>query len=148
MPIGGRLTLKGGLVVSKSGVEKKKTKKKKTKDGGDKKEEEEGAATTKGISVMSNKTYEEEFSMEMSRAKTGKERSTPWGTGFRKAPEILHGYQQKVKGKTAEERLDMRSGRLMMKLVFLKGLFGFVKYSPGLLSFLSLVAMKSDKFCK
>lgn len=34
------------------------------------------------------------------------------------APEILHGYTKKVKGKTAEERLDMRA------------------------------AMKSDKFCR
>ena len=140
MPIGGRLTLKGGLVVSKTGVEKKKSKKKKSKDGVDKKEEEEGAATTKGISVMSNKTYEEEFSMEMSRAKTGKERSTPWGTGFRKAPEILHGYQQKVKGKTAEERLDMRSGRFVMKLIYFKGLlvYLFHKIFTGFVFFFCL----------
>lgn len=111
MPIGGRLTLKGGLVVSKSGVEKKKSKKKKsTSSKGS--EEEEGATNAKGISVMSNKTYEEEFSIEMSRAKTGKERSTPWGSGYGKAPEILHGYASKVTGKTAEERLDMRSGRV------------------------------------
>lgn len=61
---------------------------------------------------MSNKSYEEEFSLEMSKAQEGKSKATPWGSGFKKAPEILHGYEKKVKGKTAEERLDMRSGKL------------------------------------
>lgn len=48
----------------------------------------------------------------------GKSKSTPWGCGYRAPPEILHGYTKKVTGKTAEERLDLRS------------------------------AAKSDKFCK
>ena len=59
---------------------------------------------------MSNKTYEEEFAKEMSKAKEGKAKAAPWSSGYKKAPEILHGYDKKVKGKTAEERLDMRSG--------------------------------------
>ena len=67
---------------------------------------------------MSNKTYEEEFALEINKAKEGKAKSTPWGTGYKSAPSILHGYSKKVTGKTAEERLDLRS------------------------------AMKSDKFCR
>jgi hypothetical protein len=35
-------------------------------------------------------------------------RSTAWGSTYRAAPEILHGYDRKVTGKTASERLDMR----------------------------------------
>lgn len=46
----------------------------------------------------------------MSKAKQGKAKNTPWGSGYRAAPEVLHGYTTKVKGKTAEERLDMRAG--------------------------------------
>lgn len=38
-----------------------------------------------------------------------KTRSTPWGSTYRAAPEILHGYDKVVTGKTASERLDMRS---------------------------------------
>jgi hypothetical protein len=59
---------------------------------------------------MGNKTYEQEFALEMSVANQGKAKNTPWGSGYRAAPEILHGYTKKVKGKTAEERLDMRAG--------------------------------------
>ena len=60
--------------------------------------------------MQSNKTYEQEFALETSKAQEGKAKSTPWGSGFKDAPDILHGYDRKVKGKTAEERLDMRSG--------------------------------------
>lgn len=67
---------------------------------------------------MSNKTYEDEFALEMEKAKQGKAKSTPWGSGYRAPPPVLHGYQSKVSGKTPEERLDIRA------------------------------AMKSDKFCK
>lgn len=70
------------------------------------------------MSVMSGKNYEQEFALEMEKAKEGKAKTTPWGSGYAKGPEILHGYSKKVKGKTAEERLDMRA------------------------------AMKTDKFCK
>jgi len=64
---------------------------------------------------MSNKTYEEEFSLEMSKAKEGKAKAAPWSSGYKKAPEFLHGYDKKVKGKTAEERLDMRAGECRKK---------------------------------
>lgn len=94
---------------------------------------------------MSGKKYEDEFALEMAKAREGKSKATPWGSGYSKAPEILHGggtalllfpggvhdhiqcgaassclspgiiglhaagYTKKVKGKTAEERLDMRA---------------------------------------
>ncbi len=48
----------------------------------------------------------------------GKSKSTPWGSGYRAPPTVLHGYSSKVTGKNAEERLDLRC------------------------------AAKSDKFCK
>ncbi|KAI7843562.1 hypothetical protein COHA_002804 [Chlorella ohadii] len=121
MPVGGKLVLKGGLQVKATGVEKKKKKKKAKKEEEmteeDKKLQEE-ALKAAGISVMGGGSYEQEFAAEMARAKEGKAKATPWGSGYAKAPEILHGYSKKVKGKTAEERLDMRA------------------------------AMKSDKFCR
>lgn len=118
MPVGGQLVLKGGLKVTSTGVEKKKKNKKKKKHQQNGEEKTDTNQEGQGISVMSNKTYEEEFSREMERAKTGQGKSTPWGSGFRKAPKILHGYHQVVSGKTVEEKLDIRA------------------------------AMKSDKFCK
>lgn len=40
-------------------------------------------------------------------------RSTPWGSSFRAAPEILHGYKEKLpadgKALTMEQRLDKRA---------------------------------------
>lgn len=56
------------------------------------------------------KTYEEEFELEMGKAKRGKAKATPWGSGFSRPPDVLHGYSEKVTGKTAEERLDLRAG--------------------------------------
>ena len=40
-----------------------------------------------------------------------KGRTVCFGTNYRAAPEILHGYNRKVKGDTVEERLDMRCGQ-------------------------------------
>ncbi|KAL6767417.1 hypothetical protein ACKKBF_B35150 [Auxenochlorella protothecoides x Auxenochlorella symbiontica] len=118
MPVGGKLVLKGGLHV---GVEKKK--KKKSKKSTKELTEEELATKSErekaqGISVQNNNTYEQEFALEMQKAKAGKVKNTPWGSSYRAAPEILHGYDRKISGHTAEERLDMR------------------------------VAIKTDKFCK
>ncbi|KXZ50951.1 hypothetical protein GPECTOR_14g197 [Gonium pectorale] len=123
MPTGGKLVLKGGTTLKDlQGVEKKKSKKPKKKEV---EGEEEGqgedtqlanpdptkpkpiAATA--VNVMSGKTYEEEFDLETKRVKEGKSKSTPWGCGYRAPPAILHGYTAKVTGKTAEERLDLRS---------------------------------------
>ncbi|GFR48480.1 hypothetical protein Agub_g10376 [Astrephomene gubernaculifera] len=131
MPLGGKLVLKGGTTLKElQGVEKKKSKKvKKAEALGDGDEGNQPTAApadpTKpkpiaptAVNVMSGKTYEEEFDLETKRVKEGKARSTPWGTGYRAPPAILHGYTGKVTGKTAEERLDLRS------------------------------ASKSDKFCK
>lgn len=120
--------LKGGLQLTSSGVEKAKKKKRKHKEVVPEGEEPEGQETGEwqgraagsdvdkpldltsrvlslagkpvGISVMSNKSYEEEFALEMNKVekKAGSA-----------VPKVLHGYNKKVKGKTAEERLDMRS---------------------------------------
>ena len=40
---------------------------------------------------MSGKAYEQEFALEMAKAAGGKAKSTPWGSGYAQAPEILHG---------------------------------------------------------
>ncbi|GLC50558.1 hypothetical protein PLESTB_000393100 [Pleodorina starrii] len=128
MPLGGKLVLKGGATLKElQGVEKKKSKKVKKKDEENNVDagEEAPVDPTKpkpvaptAVNVMSGKTYEEEFDLETKRVKEGKAKSTPWGCGYRAPPAILHGYTAKVTGKSAEERLDMRS------------------------------AAKSDKFCK
>jgi hypothetical protein len=48
----------------------------------------------------------------MSRSRQeSKGRTVCFGTNYRAAPEILHGYNRKVKGDTVEERLDMRCGQ-------------------------------------
>jgi hypothetical protein len=59
-----------------------------------------------------DKNYEELFASEMARAQAGKGRTTAWGTNFRPAPEVLHGYSKKLdtsKPLSAEERLDIRA---------------------------------------
>ncbi|KAG2493842.1 hypothetical protein HYH03_008058 [Edaphochlamys debaryana] len=123
----GKLVLKGGATLKDlQGVEKKKKKSKpKELAEGEEKANEQPLDPTKpkpiaatAVNVMSGKNYEQEFDLETKRVQEGKAKSTPWGCGYRKAPEILHGYTTKVTGKTAEERLDMRA------------------------------ASKSDKFCK
>mmetsp|Transcript_17857 Transcript_17857/g.53546 ORF Transcript_17857/g.53546 Transcript_17857/m.53546 type:complete len:132 (-) Transcript_17857:130-525(-) len=124
MPVGGKLTLKGGEPLLE-----KKIKKKKKKPTAEVPEEEAAGepsdpakpkqADAQGISVQSGRTYEDEFEFEKQRRREatqqenplGRIKSTPWGTSYRAAPEILHGYKAKVTGKTAEERLDMRAAQ-------------------------------------
>lgn len=57
-------------------------------------------------------------------AQQGKVRSTAWGCTYRAPPEILHGYDRKVTGKTASERLDLRwvGGHATRRLVALERL--------------------------
>ena len=60
-------------------------------------------------------TYEELFPYEVKRQEEGKGRSQCWGTNYRAAPEILHGYTESWKNKkshemSTEERLDLRCG--------------------------------------
>jgi len=62
----------------------------------------------KGASILSLKSYDEEFELESLKRQEGKARTTPWGSSYRAPPEILHGYSNKVKGVTADERLDLR----------------------------------------
>lgn len=104
-----------------------------------------------GVIASGGKTYEEEFALEMVKARQGKAKSTPWGSSFAPPPEVLHGewwehsassstrlcgayrsrlpcdafqivcvgYNKKVTGKTAEERLDMRSAIKSDKVCFI-----------------------------
>lgn len=125
-----KLNLKGGTPW----VDKKKRKKKaKVLDISEPPEAEDtppesahaGPTTTTGgkldptaVSVQSGKMYEQEFAPEIERAQTGKSKTTPWGSGYRPAPPLLHGYKRIVTGENASERLDMRA------------------------------AVKADKFCK
>lgn len=41
--------------------------------------------------MQSGKTYEQEFDLEMAKAKEGKVKNTPWGSSYRAPPTILHG---------------------------------------------------------
>lgn len=110
MPVGGKLKLKGGQTIGKP---KKKSKRKQEGEQPASGDAVEGAGKggAPGVSVQTNQTYEEEFASEIERAKQGKAKSTPWGSGFSAAPDILHGYTTKVTGKNPEERLDMRCAR-------------------------------------
>lgn len=125
-----KLNLKGGTPW----IEKKKKKKKSkapevdtladAQEAGPQ-EGKAGPTTTTGkkldptaVSVQSGKTYEQEFAPEIERAQAGKSKTTPWGSGYRPAPEVLHGYKTNPTGVNASERLDMRA------------------------------AVKADKFCK
>eukprot|EP00195_Chlamydomonas_chlamydogama_P008032 CAMPEP_0202900738 /NCGR_PEP_ID=MMETSP1392-20130828/12008_1 /ASSEMBLY_ACC=CAM_ASM_000868 /TAXON_ID=225041 /ORGANISM="Chlamydomonas chlamydogama, Strain SAG 11-48b" /LENGTH=128 /DNA_ID=CAMNT_0049587177 /DNA_START=74 /DNA_END=460 /DNA_ORIENTATION=+ len=119
MPIGGKLVLKGGETLSDKKIKKKKKSKKvdvpeeeeapNTEQGTEQDQGKPKKTDAKGISIQSGKTYEEEFEFETQRMKEAKGKSTPWGSSHRTAPEILHGYTQKVTGATASERLDMRA---------------------------------------
>ena len=60
------------------------------------------------------KTYDELFPLEVKRANEGKGRSQCFGSSFRHAPDILHGYKTSWKKKkkadmSVSERLDLRA---------------------------------------
>jgi len=127
----GGLKLKGGDVITKDGLKSKKEIKKEKRlkkeaaaavaaAAAAVQEDDEGVLVDPGtgekkidpkaIDPITGKTYEEIFDLEMKRAAEHRQRgSTPWGSSFRAPPEVLHGYTKKVKGKTATERLDLRS---------------------------------------
>mmetsp|Transcript_17424 Transcript_17424/g.31126 ORF Transcript_17424/g.31126 Transcript_17424/m.31126 type:complete len:110 (-) Transcript_17424:317-646(-) len=99
MPVGGKLVLKGGQTINDiKGVTKKKKKGKKGKvaEGED------------GEKAAANVVYEKEFEFEEARRAVPRVKNTPWGSSYSAPPEILHGYDRKVKGENAEERLDIR----------------------------------------
>ena len=59
-----------------------------------------------------NKSYEELFPSEMKRQTEAKGRTSAWGSNFRAAPEVLHGYAAPLAHgarRTAEEKLDVRA---------------------------------------
>ena len=59
-----------------------------------------------------NKSYEELFPSEVKKLAEAKGRTSAWGSNFRAAPEVLHGYSAPLAAgarRTAEERLDLRA---------------------------------------
>lgn len=110
MPIGGKLVLKGGTALK--GVEKKKKKQKSVAEVVEDQQQDKGLDPSKPTSqapaLQVGKAYEQEFEFETKRMQEPKVRNTPWGSSYRAPPEILHGYNTKVKGVNAQERLDIR----------------------------------------
>jgi hypothetical protein len=117
---GGSLSFKNGGTL---GVKKKKKKKDKAAAKAAAEaaaaDASEGANANAGIGGEvggdAKSTYEELFPYEKKRQEEGKGRANCWGTNYREAPEILHGYTTSWKGKkasemSAEERLDLRCG--------------------------------------
>lgn len=117
---GGKFSFKGG---GELGVKKKK--KKKDKGGLVEGDEAKEAALEQAMNVGqgiggdpggdAKGTYEELFPYEKKRQLEGKGRSQCWGTNYREAPEVLHGYTERWKDKktidmSAEERMDLRCG--------------------------------------
>lgn len=119
MPVGGKLLLKGGEALLEQKKSSKKRKKTEVACEGEEgkaegsKEDPSGPMKKPTVNPLGittgGKTYEDEFNFEKDRIKSGQVKNTPWGSSYRAAPEILHGYSKKVTGKTAEERLDMRA---------------------------------------
>ena len=117
------LVLKGGLNLAKKAAPpggQAATKKRKAADvDGDGAPGHAGGGAAGGgtgiggaVGGPTDKNYEELFASEMARAQAGKGRTTAWGTNFRPAPEVLHGYSKKLdtsKPLSAEERLDIRA---------------------------------------
>ena len=64
------------------------------------------------MGAQPNKSYEQLFPAEMKRMGEAKGRTSAWGSNFREAPSVLHGYSAPLAAeakRTAEERLDMRA---------------------------------------
>lgn len=58
------------------------------------------------------KSYEELFPSEVKRLSEAKGRTSAWGSNFRAAPEVLHGYSAPLAQgarRTAGEMLDVRA---------------------------------------
>jgi len=113
--------VRGGSLSFKNGGSLGVTKKKKKKD---KKATAEAVVaqalqdTTVGEGIggepggEAKGTYEDLFPAEKKRQNDAKGRSVCYGTNYREAPEVLHGYTESWKGKknmSAEERLDLRA---------------------------------------
>ncbi|KAK9807932.1 hypothetical protein WJX73_004232 [Symbiochloris irregularis] len=122
-----KLTLKGGQPWGVSKKKKKPKARAKPPEEGEETAEEQPQILgvdgkpidPKSVAVQSGKTYEEEFALQMEKAKEGKVKNTPWGSSYRAPNDILHGYDAPIKKfDTAEKRLDLRC------------------------------AVKTDKFCK
>ena len=118
---GGKFSFKGGGDLSVKSEKKRKKEKKKAKELAAAMEaaRKEGVVVGQGIGGDpggdAKGTYEELFPYEVKRQQEGKGRTQCWGTNYRAAPEILHGYRESWKNKkshemSVEERLDLRCG--------------------------------------
>ncbi|EEH57903.1 uncharacterized protein MICPUCDRAFT_39106 [Micromonas pusilla CCMP1545] len=123
---GGKFSFKGGGDLSLGGVGKKKKKKKKSKDAdalaleaanadggaGETMQVGQGIGGDPGGDAKGK--YEELFPYEAKRQANPTGRKNCWGTNYREAPEILHGYDKAWRGRekqmSVEERLDLRCG--------------------------------------
>jgi hypothetical protein len=64
------------------------------------------------VGAQPNKSYEDLFPAEAKRMVEAKGRTSAWGSNFRAAPAVLHGYSAPLApggGRSVEERLDMRA---------------------------------------
>mmetsp|Transcript_11586 Transcript_11586/g.46672 ORF Transcript_11586/g.46672 Transcript_11586/m.46672 type:complete len:137 (-) Transcript_11586:860-1270(-) len=118
---GGKFSFKGGGDLSVKSEKKRKKEKKKAKEltAAMEAARKEGVVVGQGIGGDpggdAKGTYEELFPYEVKRQQEGKGRTQCWGTNYRAAPEILHGYSESWKNKkshemSVEERLDLRCG--------------------------------------
>ena len=95
---GGTFSFKGGGDLSVKSEKKRKKEKKKAKELAAAMEaaRKEGVVVGQGIGGDpggdAKGTYEERFPYEVKRQQEGKGRTQCWGTNYRAAPEILHGY--------------------------------------------------------
>ena len=94
-----------------------------------------------------NKSYEELFPSEVKKLAEAKGRTSAWGSNFRAAPEVLHGYSAPLVAgarRTAEERLDVRAAsKAVRALVLHIASLPACVYSHAL-----SVSLLQDKFCK
>lgn len=115
----GKLLLKGGvpLVQKEESAAKREKRLRRAAVAAAAEEAEEaagGAAAGIGGAVgkAPTQTYEQLFPAEVARATEGKGRTAAWGTNYRAAPEILHGYSAPLTGKlTVEQALDKRAAQ-------------------------------------
>jgi len=120
----GKLLLKGGvpLVQKEESAAKREKRLRRAAVAAAAAEAEEAAGGAAGggaaagiggaVGKAPSQTYEQLFPAEVARATEGKGRTAAWGTNYRAAPEILHGYSAPLTGKlTVEQALDKRAAQ-------------------------------------
>jgi len=111
----GKLVLKGGVQLP---IEKKQrstnSHRAERADAAEEAAEAGTGAAAGGIGGEVGKapslSYEELFPAEQRHLAAARGRTTAWGTNYRAAPEVLHGYSARLSGPlSAEQKLDVRS---------------------------------------